>query len=134
MKLNPKIYYSIVVFAFIVFFLNAFLRDRKGKNEWKKAEIYGQIQDIALKKNDKGIYMNINNNWYSFSYHRIFEEKSFKLYYLIKYKGEDVFWLKKTPIATDSISFWSGGSGIVKKKGSIYLIKKGILNWDQENL
>lgn len=133
MKLYSKIYYSIIVFAFIIFFVNAFLRDRKAKEEWKQTEIFGQIQDIALKKNDKGIYMNINNNWYVFSYHRIFEEKSFKYYYLVKYGGEEVFWLKKTPIATDSISFWSGGSGIVTKTGTINLIKKGILKWDQEN-
>jgi hypothetical protein len=132
MKLNAKIYYSIIAIAFVVFVAYVIRGNQKPKDNWNQTEIFGQIQDIALKKNDKGIYMNINNNWYGFSYDRIFEEKSFKKYYLIKHRGEEVYWLKKTPTSTDSISFWSGSSFIVTKRGDINLIEKGILNWDLE--
>ncbi|KAF0237515.1 MAG: hypothetical protein FD181_1753 [Prolixibacteraceae bacterium] len=127
MKFNPKIYYSIVAIGFCMFIAITVLRNRTATAKWEQTELFGQINDIALKKNDKGIYMNINNNWYGFSYDRIFEEKSFKMYYLIKYKGEKIFWIKRTPTSTDSVSFWSGASFIVTDTNEIKMIEKGIL-------
>ena len=44
----------------------------------------------------------------------------------MKYRGEEVFWLKRTPTSMYSISFWSSGSYIVTKRGDINTIKKGI--------
>jgi hypothetical protein len=130
MKLNPKIYYSIVAFGFCMFIAINFFISRNATAKWEQTEIFGRINDIALKKNDKGIYMNINNNWYGFSYYRIFEDKSFKMYYLRKYKGEKIFWIKRTPTSSDSISFWSGASAIVTNTNDIRLIEKGILKWE----
>jgi ABC-type transport system involved in multi-copper enzyme maturation permease subunit len=129
--MKKNIYYFIIGISLISFVALVVVRNITGTNEWLDKEIYGEINDIAVKKNDKYTFFKIDENWYSItSRNSAFEENSYIGYYFKKNKGEEVFWLKKSFNSNDSISFWTHGAYIITSKTEINSIEKNRLTWN----
>lgn len=85
---------------------------------------------MAIKKNDKGTFFKLDSTWiWLGTSDPIFEKKCFLDYYLRKYKGEEIIWLKKELNSNDSTSFWVSRADTVSNKTDIYWIKREKLNW-----
>ncbi len=129
----PKTWFIFAVLVFSLFILNAIFKNKRARDKWRETEMAGIITDMAVRKNDKCIYIKLDSTWiWVGSQNPIFEKNSYLNYYFKKNKGEERFWLKKGINTMDSISFWANGADTVSNKNDIYWIEKERLNFNQQ--
>lgn len=122
---SQRKWFIFVVIAFLLFILLLFYRNQKAQNKWILSEMSGKITDVAIKKNDKYTFFKLDNTWiWVGTRNPAFEKKCYLGYYFVKYKGEEIIWLKEGLNSNDSISFMVNGADTVTSKTEICWIEK----------
>lgn len=126
--MKKSIYYSLMFLTFLLFVIINFSRDRISKNHWEKeVHFVGIIQEIVHIKHEKGSYFKINDEWWVFSYDRLYEEQNFVGYRIEKRINEVGVWIEKS-VGSNEMQFnWSRGH-LVKNKKKLRILNQNIEN------
>lgn len=125
-----KIYFIILIaLSFLVFIALTIYKNKGYNDEWKsKISFSGNIQDVVHLKNEKGSFLKVNDNWYEFSYNRIFEQQSFIGFKIEKKINEEGIWIEKSKGSDSFLFYWSLGNVVRDHRKYNMIMQKSRVN------